>query len=193
MTRTGKILVSAIAATGLLAAGCAKQEAPVAEEIAVVEEVAAEPMVAVARLQARKGLEITGTVSFIQAAPDQPVTIAAHIEGAAEGEHGFHVHDVGDCSAEDFTSAGGHFNPASVPHAGPQDAERHSGDLGNIVVGADGVGHLELTTDMLTVEDGPQSVAGRAVILHEKADDLVSQPTGAAGPRLACGVIEREG
>ena len=191
MKRIGSTVVGVVTVVVLMAAGCAKQEEPVAQEAQPVEEVAAaEPMVAVAKLQAREGLEIVGTVSFVQSAPGEPVAISAHIEGAPEGPHGFHVHEVGDCSAEDFTSAGGHFNPAGVPHAGPDDYERHAGDLGNVEVGAEGMGHYELTSDLLTVEDGPQSVVGRAVVLHEQMDDLVSQPTGAAGARLACGVVE---
>ncbi len=77
-----------------------------------------------------------------------------------------------------------------MPHGGPIDMERHAGDLGNVEVAADGSAHLEMSSSMITVAAGPSSVVGRGVILHEKADDLVSQPTGAAGARLACGVVE---
>ena len=98
---------------------------------------------------------------------------------------------TGDCSSADFKSAGGHFNPAGVPHGGPSDAERHSGDLGNIEIGEDGSGTLTLTSDLITLAAGqPTSIVGLAVILHEGTDDLASQPTGAAGGRIGCGIIE---
>ena len=145
------------------------------------------------RGSSRADMTISGNISFTQAEPDAPVIIAAHFEGVSPGMHGIHVHETGDCSAEDFTSAGGHFNPMSVPHGGPADAERHAGDLGNIECSEGGVCHLEAESELLTVEAGPASVVGRAVILHEKMDDLVSQPTGAAGSRLACGVVEAAG
>ena len=100
---------------------------------------------------------------------------------------------MGDCSSADFKSAGGHFNPTDMPHGAPSDAERHAGDLGNVEVAEDGTAHHEMTSSVLTVSAGAASVVGRGVILHEKADDLVSQPTGAAGGRIACGVIELVG
>lgn len=186
-----RVFVAALVVSALVVAGCGSKEEPVVEQEPVAAApVVAAPMVAVAQMAARGDLGVTGSVSFTQAEPDAPTMIAAHFEGMAAGTHGIHVHEIGDCSAEDFTSAGGHFNPMDVPHAGPGDAERHAGDLGNIECGEDGVCHLELESELLTVEEGPGSVVGRAVILHEKADDLVSQPTGAAGARLACGVVE---
>ena len=78
------------------------------------------------------------------------------IENATPGTHGLHIHEKGDCSAPDATSAGGHFNAAGNPHAGPTDAAHHNGDLGNIEIGADGKGHLEITSDLLTVKPGPE-------------------------------------
>jgi Cu-Zn family superoxide dismutase len=80
-----------------------------------------------------------------------------------------------------------------MPHAGPHDAQRHAGDLGNIEIQGNGKGKLEITTDLLTVKAGPNSVVGRSVIFHEKADDLKTQPTGNAGGRLACGVVTAGG
>ena len=84
---------------------------------------------------------MAGTVTFTEA--EGAVNIVAHITGAPTGPHGFHIHEVGDCSASDFTSAGGHFNPAGVDHAGPTDDVRHGGDLGNIEVAEDGTAHLD--------------------------------------------------
>ncbi len=170
--------------------GCAPKEAPAPQsEPEVAEEMAeAEPMMAAAELASRSDGTAHGTVTFMQS--EDGVTISAHIEGAPPGPHGLHVHEIGDCSSEDFKSAGGHFNPSETPHGAPTDAERHAGDLGNIEVGESGAGHLVLSSDLLTVADGANAAVGRAVILHEKADDLASQPTGAAGGRIACGVVE---
>lgn len=105
--------------------------------------------------------------------------------------HGFHIHESGDCTAADFTSAGGHFNPTNAPHGGPDDAEHHAGDLGNIEIGEDGTGTLDLASSMLTLDAGAtNSAVGKAVILHAGQDDLETQPTGDAGARLACGVVQ---
>jgi len=162
------------------------------EPAAQVVEVVEEALVAVAVLTPRAGTEVAGTVTFTQTG--EGVVVAAHVSGVAPGLHGIHLHEKGDCSAEDFTSTGGHFNPTGDPHGGPNDSIRHAGDFGNIEVGADGSGHLELLTDMLTVEPTAETTAiGRAVILHEGEDDLESQPTGAAGARLACGTVVMEG
>jgi Cu-Zn family superoxide dismutase len=178
--------------------GCApKQEAPAAEpeakpteEVAAVTEAA--PVVAVAELGPRSDTTATGTVAFTE--KNGVVTITAELGGVEPaGLHGFHVHEFGDCSSADFKSAGGHFNPTGAPHGSPDDAEHHAGDLGNIEASADGSATYVITTDMLSVSPGPNSVVGLGVILHEKADDFVTQPTGAAGSRLACGVVKLEG
>ncbi len=190
----GLALMALIAAIGIVAAACPKKEEapppePAAAATATVE--VAEPLVASAALSPRADTTANGEVTFTQ--QDDEVAIVAHIVDAPPGTHGFHVHEVGDCSAPDFTSAAGHFNPSGAIHGAPTDPEHHAGDLGNIVVGEDGTAHVELTSAMLTVEEGPNSVVGRAVILHEKADDFATQPTGAAGSRIACGVVELEG
>lgn len=162
---------------------------PQEETPAVTQEVAPEPeMIAEAVLKPTAESEgMSGTVTFTET--EGSVIIVAHLEGTPSGPHGFHLHEIGDCSASDFTSAGGHFNPAAVDHAGPHDEVRHAGDFGNIEVGADGSAHLELTSDLITLGEGDNSIMGRAVIVHKDADDLTSQPTGAAGARIACGVI----
>lgn len=149
---------------------------------------APEVHVAHATLQAREGSGVSGVVTFTQTG--DTVEVSAEVSGlSASGEHGFHIHEVGDCSAPDFTSAGGHFNPTGAIHGGPDDADHHAGDLGNLTVDDGGNGTLSRSSALLTVTPGPNSVVGRAVILHEKRDDLVSQPTGDAGGRIACGVI----
>jgi Cu-Zn family superoxide dismutase len=171
-----------------LAVACAPKEAP-APAPAPAEPVApapAPPSVAHAVLQSTSG--VGGTVSFTEQGGS--VTIEAHLTGVAAGDHGFHVHETGDCSAADYTSAGGHFNPTIAPHGAPSDAAHHAGDLGNIAISADGSGTLSISSSMLSVAPGANSVVGKAVIVHAKADDLKTQPTGDAGGRIGCGVIE---
>jgi Cu-Zn family superoxide dismutase len=141
---------------------------------------------AVAVLHPTMGNKVTGVVTFTKT-PDG-VKVVADVEGLTPGMHGFHVHQYGDCSAPNADSAGGHFNPEGMPHGGPMSPERHVGDLGNITADKDGKAHLELTDKLLSFE-GRDSIIGRGLIVHAMADDLVSQPAGNAGPRVACGVI----
>ena len=123
---------------------------------------------------------------------DDGILVSAEVGGLSEGLHGFHIHETGDCSAPDALSAGGHYNPADAPHGAPEapGAERHVGDLGNLEAGADGRARYERVDSVLTLS-GPTSIVGKAVIVHAGQDDFTTQPTGDAGPRLACGVIER--
>ena len=141
---------------------------------------------AIAVLHPASGSQVMGTVTFTKI--DGGIQVVADITGLTPGQHGFHIHEFGDCSAPDATSAGGHFNPSKNPHAGHDDAKRHEGDLGNIEADSSGKAHLELTDKMMTMS-GEKSIIGRGVIVHEKADDLKTQPTGNAGGRVACGVI----
>ncbi len=180
---------------GVIACG-PKAEAPPpeasSEPVAQVVEVVEVAQEAIAVLMPRAGAEVSGTVTFTQTG--EGVVVVAKIAGVSPGLHGFHLHEKGDCSAPDFTSTGGHFNPTGDPHGGPDDTIRHAGDFGNILVEEDGTGRLELLTSMLTVDpDAENTVIGRAVILHEGEDDLESQPTGAAGARLACGTVVMAG
>jgi len=117
------------------------------------------------------------------------VHVVGAFSGLVYGEHGFHVHEKGDCSAPDGTSAGGHFNPATKPHAAREAAERHAGDLGNLKADPYGLARVDFVDSTLSLS-GPDSIVGKAVIIHEKADDFTTQPTGNAGARQACGVIE---
>jgi superoxide dismutase, Cu-Zn family len=142
---------------------------------------------AMATLDARSGSTVTGQAAFTEGPGG--VKVVVHVENAPPGLHGLHIHEKGDCSDFEAKSAGGHFNPSGAEHAGPMDEKHHAGDLGNIEVKADGTGDLTITSTMLTVKEGPNSVVGRSVIFHEKADDLKTQPTGNAGGRLACGVV----
>lgn len=132
---------------------------------------------------------VTGIVSF--SVTPRGVRVEVDLKGLAPGNHGFHIHEIGDCSSPDGKSAGGHFNPADVPHAGPEAEAAHAGDLGNLEAGENGQARITIMSSRVTLGDGaPTDIMGRAVIVHADPDDLESQPTGAAGGRVACGVIE---
>ena len=176
--------VAAVAAVGLIAAGCASTAGSASSTYA-----APAGAQATATLEPRSGSNVSGWATFTDRSTGG-VAVVVHIENAPPGTHGLHVHEKGDCSAPDASSAGGHFNPGGDPHAGPTEMHRHAGDLGNITIEANGTGHMELVTDLLTVKPGPNSVVGKAVIFHEKADDMQTQPTGNAGGRLGCGVVQ---
>lgn len=117
------------------------------------------------------------------------IKVEAMLEGLKPGPHGFHIHEKGDCSAPDFSSAGGHFNPTQKPHGGIDSTEKHGGDMGNIIADAKGKAKLSLELSGLTM-GGTDGILGKAVIVHENADDFKTQPTGNAGGRIACGVIQ---
>ena len=141
---------------------------------------------AVAVLHPTQGNNVTGTVYFSRT--PKGIEVKADVMGLNPGKHGFHIHEFGDCTALDGTSAGGHFNPENQPHAGPEQAKRHVGDLGNIEADNSGNAHYDRTDNQLKFE-GRDSIIGRGIIVHAGIDDLVSQPSGNAGPRIACGVI----
>ena len=141
---------------------------------------------AVAVLHPAKDGKVEGTLTFAKASPGVKVT--GRITGLAAGTHGFHIHEFGDCSAADFSSAGGHYNPTGHQHAGPAEAHRHIGDMGNIEAGADGTATVDYTDPRLGF-DGAHGILGRGVIVHANPDDFKTQPTGNAGGRVACGVI----
>lgn len=130
--------------------------------------------------------KVTGKVVFTKVADG--VEIAAELTGLAPGEHGFHVHEFGDCSMMDGTCAGGHFNPTGAPHGGPDSEKRHAGDFGNIKADASGKATYKRVDKLITL-NGDHSIIGRSIIVHAKADDLKTQPSGDAGARIGCGVI----
>jgi Cu-Zn family superoxide dismutase len=129
---------------------------------------------------------VSGQVTFVKA--EGGVKVSVKITGLKPGPKGFHIHEFGDCSAADGTSAGSHFNPTNEPHAGPKDAKRHAGDMGNIEADKDGTAALEYLDSKITFL-GPDGILGRGIIVHAAADDFKTQPTGNAGGRLGCGVI----
>jgi Cu-Zn family superoxide dismutase len=141
---------------------------------------------AVAVVQALGDHKVKGKVTFRQV--DGGVEIVAELTGLSPGEHGFHVHEYGDCSMADGKCAGAHFNPTKKDHGGPDSANRHVGDLGNNKAGANGEGTYK-RDDKLIALSGPNSIIGRSVIIHAKPDDLKTQPSGDAGDRIGCGAI----
>ena len=141
---------------------------------------------AVCVLTPTEGSNVKGLVTFTQT--DAGLLIVADVEGLSEGKHGFHIHEFGDISKSDGTSAGGHFNPEHKDHAGPEDEIRHAGDFGNIIADANGNAHYERVDSLISFK-GINNIIGRSIIIHVDEDDLVSQPTGDAGGRVAQGVI----
>jgi len=179
MNHTTTLALTAAALAALLPLSCAAQAAMPAAP-------AAGPTAAHAVLQPAAPGVGAGEVTF--EAMGDGVMVHVVVAGLAPGsKHGFHVHDKGVCTAPDFTSAGGHFNPSNHPHGGPE-AERHAGDMPNLV--ADDKGSVDLRVMLHGTElGGAMGVIGHAVVLHAGEDDYKTQPTGNSGARLACGVI----
>lgn len=142
---------------------------------------------ATCKLESKSGSQVTGTVTFTKVGDE--VQMVADITGLTPGKHGFHIHEKGDCSAADASSAGAHFNlTATHKHGGPATADRHEGDLGNIEADASGKAHLDWKGKMSL--SGANSIIGKSVVVHEKEDDLKTDPSGNSGARQACGAIE---
>ena len=141
-----------------------------------------------ATLSPTSGNTAAGTVRLTQLA-DGSVRVNIDLTGVPPGVHGFHIHDKGDCG-DNGNAAGGHYNPTSTPHGSPNAAAHPAGDFGNVTSDDNGRVRHEFTTRSITVEAGPTTAVGHAIILHANPDDLVTQPTGNAGGRIACGVVQ---
>ena len=166
--------VIALSAVGILVAGCAAMMP------------AAGPS-AVATMEPTAGNTTRGRVTFTP--KGNKVMVTANLSGMTPGNHGFHVHEKGDCSAADGMSAGGHFNPLGKPHAAPSTMDRHAGDMPMLVADAAGNAALTVELDVIAVGAGVTDVIGKSVIVHKDSDDFKTQPTGNSGARVACGVI----
>ena len=143
---------------------------------------------AAAPLQSTTGNTATGAVTFVQSG--DKVKVSGVVTGLkANTEHGFHVHEKGDCSSGDGMSAGGHFNPHAKMHAAPATPDRHAGDMPMLVADATGVATLTAELDVITI-GGATDIVGKGLIVHKDPDDFKTQPTGNSGARLACGVIK---
>lgn len=141
-----------------------------------------------ARLAPTRGNTTDGSVRFAQ--EGDKVRVSGSIRGLKpNAEHGFHVHEKGDCSSGDGMSAAGHFNPAGAPHGQAGQGAHHAGDLPSLKADGNGTARIDALVSGLTVAQGPSSVVGRGLIVHRDPDDYRTQPTGNAGPRLACAVI----
>jgi Cu-Zn family superoxide dismutase len=169
-----KPIIAAAAATALLVA-CESTPPP--------------PLRATAQLQPTKGSKTFGEATFEQTG--NKVTVVVYVQGLKPGQdHGFHIHEVGDCSSGDGMSAKGHFNPHSKPHGPQGTAERHAGDLPSLRANQQGRAKIDVELEMITLTPGPANIIGRALIVHADPDDFKTQPTGNAGARIACGVIQ---
>ena len=169
-----KLLIAATAAAVLLAA-CQTMptEAPIAS----------------AQLKPTKGNKTFGEATFEQVG--DKVRVVVFVQGLKPGqEHGLHIHEVGDCSSGDGMSTKGHFNPFGKPHGHPGSAERHAGDLPALKANKAGRANVQIDLDIITVTPGPASIIGRGLIVDADPDDYKTQPTGNAGARIACGVIQ---
>ena len=145
---------------------------------------------ATARLEPTKGSKTFGEATFEQVGAK--VHVVVYVQGLKPGqEHGLHIHEVGDCSSGDGMSTKGHFNPYAKPHAHAGTPERHAGDLPSLKSDASGNANVTADLDVITVAPGPASVVGRGLIVHAAPDDYKTQPTGNAGARSACAVIQR--
>ena len=144
--------------------------------------------VATAALMAKSGSSVAGWVRF------ESTRAGLHVTAAVTGltpnaKHAIHIHELGDITSADGKSAGGHYNPEGHPHAGPAAAMRHAGDLGNLTADAQGHAEYDRTFDDITIAGAMNPILGRAVVIHAGEDDLMTQPTGNAGGRIACGTI----
>ena len=144
---------------------------------------------ATAQLQPTKGNKTFGEATFEQVGGK--VQVVVFVQGLKPGqEHGLHIHEAGDCSSGDGMSAKGHFNPFGKPHGHHGSAERHAGDLPSLKANKEGRANINVELDVITVMPGPASIIGRGLIVHADPDDFKTQPTGNAGARIACGVIQ---
>lgn len=141
---------------------------------------------AFAVVQARSDSDVVGAVDFIVV--DKGLRIVATIGGLKPGKHGFHIHEHGDCSAHDGSSAGGHFNPFNKKHGGLKSAERHEGDLGNLEADQYGFAYYDEVIPGLKL-NGEYSIIGKSVVIHAGEDDLTTDPSGNSGARIGCGAI----
>jgi Cu-Zn family superoxide dismutase len=175
----------------LAAAGCATRPShdhgPIALSTDRGQDTAG-PVLAAASLTPMQGKDVRGLVLFREM-DAQHVMVHARVIGLKpNAEHGFHLHENGQCASPDGHSAGGHFNPAKTAH-GPQDAEHHAGDMPNLKADANGVADQKFTIQGVSLSPGPNSIDARSVIVHADPDDFRSQPAGNAGVRLACAVV----
>jgi superoxide dismutase, Cu-Zn family len=135
--------------------------------------------------------KIHGSLTFAEV--DGGVKVTGEISGLTPGKHGFHIHEKGELTDDKLTSAGGHFNPGKHKHGGPDTAEKHAGDLGNITADEKGVAKVDATFKGVSLSGKEDGIIGRSVIVHAKEDDMKTDPSGNSGDRIAGGKIETGG
>ena len=142
-------------------------------------------------LAAKSGSSVAGDIKLYQTKQGM-IMAKLNISGLKpNSKHGFHIHENGDCSSADGKSAGGHFAPEGHSHAGPEAEKRHLGDLGNVSADENGQVKAEIEIPRASLKEADKfSILNRAFVLHAGSDDLKSQPSGAAGKRIACAVIK---
>jgi Cu-Zn family superoxide dismutase len=178
MTSSSKLIAIGLCVTMLLA--CASHKGG-----AIYEDPSA-----VAVLSPTQGSSVHGTVTFVRTKGVALVNV--NITGfKPNSAHGLHIHESGDCTARDAASAGGHFNPMSSEHGGPNGPSRHSGDLGNVTADSKGDIYASFEVGDVAFGTGQDSIIGRGLVVHADRDDLTSQPAGNSGARVACGLITR--
>jgi Cu-Zn family superoxide dismutase len=177
MNMNRKYVLMGLSAAGLLSlAACQSMEQGTGQK-------------ASAALESRSGSQTKGEVTFVWQGSD--VIVSGKFTGLRpNAEQGFHVHEKGDCSAPDATSAGGHFNPATKDHGMPNSSMSHAGDMPNIKSDANGNATYTAKLHGFAVNTGPNGIIGRSVVVHRDPDDYKSQPAGNSGPRVACGLIK---
>ena len=141
---------------------------------------------AVAVVRPLRGSAVQGLVTFVQ--EGKGVRIYAELTGLTPGKHGFHIHEFGDITSADGSSAGSHLNPKNTVHGGPDDKQRHIGDLGNIEADRSGKAKYNRVDNRISLT-GANSIIGRSIVIKESPDDFKTQPGGGAGLRIAMGVI----
>jgi Cu-Zn family superoxide dismutase len=193
-----KTVLMTLCAATLLAACGQKGEQPTAPESGATATPSTPPVAppaepaasgAAVQLAATQGHSARGSLTLTAEADG--VRLTGSVEGLKPtGEFGFHIHEVGDCSAPDASSAGPHFNPANAAHGNPEGGAHHAGDMYNLKSDGQGVAKVDVLARGTTLGGGQATdVSGRAVVVHEKADDYSSQPAGDSGDRISCGVV----
>ena len=192
LSRTKLSVACLLGVATLALSACSSTPAPATSGGSTVATTApAKSIDAIARLQATKGNQASGVIRFLPQA-DGSVRVTGSVQGlAANAEHGFHIHDKGDCSSGDGLSAGGHFNPTQQPHGKFDSAAHHGGDLPSLRSDAAGVASIDYVSRSIALDGSAPSVIGRGLIVHKDPDDYTTQPTGNSGARLACAVIQR--
>ncbi len=143
---------------------------------------------ATAEIRSASDSDVKGNVDFKPGPELELMQVDIRLVGLEAGEHAIHIHEIGDCSAPDAASAGDHFNPYNASHGAPGADDHHVGDMGNITADAQGQVETTLSFDFLAFS-GPANILDKAVVVHAGSDDLESDPAGAAGKRVGCGVI----